>query len=255
MTHRLHLIALALVLSGALAAMAAPPAPVANSAWATGEQLDYTVKYGFLTAGTGAFRAADGDTRQGRPTYKFNFSITSSPSFFFKLNDLATSISDRQSLYTLRYEKREQHGKENKIDVTVFNHDKGSAQRTENGKAHDPITAAKYPIDVLGLIYYVRTRPLTPGQMFKVAAHDGRRDYTVEVSVKKKETITVPAGKFTCLVVEPKLRMMDGQYSKKGQMQLWLTDDARRIPVRVTMGVAFGSITCNLTKMTGVQGL
>lgn len=243
--------ALALVIGAA--AVAIPPAPVVNNAWQTGEQLTYQVKYGFFRAGTSVFAVEGEETLNGRRVVKFSSNITSSPGFFFRINDTARSFSDASSLMTYRYEKIQRGQEENSTNITVFNHGARSAQRTEDGHAHAPIPMVPNSIDVLGAIYYVRTQAMRVGQVLKFPVHDGKRDYGMEVTVRKAERITVPAGTFDCLMIEPRLRQADGTIRKKGQMTLWVTNDARKIPVQIRIQLGFGSLTASLQTMQGTR--
>src|SRR5688500_5010672 len=103
----------------------APP----NNAWACGEKLNYTVKFGPFTAGTTMFSIDEETTFGGKRVYKFRTVMTSSPRFFYKINDSATSYSEKNSLYSLRYDKVQRESDENSANVTLFNHDAGTAQR------------------------------------------------------------------------------------------------------------------------------
>jgi hypothetical protein len=47
-------------------------------------------------------------------------------------------------------------------------------------------------------------------------------------------------------VVEPILKS-EGIFKSKGRILVWLTDDARRLPVKVTSKVPIGSISVALT--------
>ena len=51
-----------------------------------------------------------------------------------------------------------------------------------------------------------------------------------------------------CLVLHP---MIDtkGMFSKRSDTQIWLTDDARRLPVQIRSKFPFGTITLRLKDM------
>ena len=86
----------------------------------------------------------------------------------------------------------------------------------------------------------------------KIPVHDGRRSYTMEVEVQKRERVRVPAGEFNCYVIEPKLQS-DGIFVKKGRLLVWMTDDKRHIPIRVRTAIPVGSVVANLESMLGVK--
>lgn len=243
----------AVLMALSLGSAAGPPEPVKNDAWAIGERLEYAVKYGPFSAGRSVFTIEGPENVGGEKAVKFTSLLLSTRGFFFKIRDSATSYSEANSLYTLRYEKDQTEGDDRSTNVTVFNHLAARAVRTEDGTPCNPITIVPYSRDVLGIIYYVRAQPLAVGKSFRVPVHDGMRDYTMEVNVRGRERVSVPAGQFDCFIVEPKLWQPDGTLKKKGQMVLWMTDDSRHIPVRIRMGIPVGSLVASLDKMAGVK--
>jgi hypothetical protein len=65
----------------------------------------------------------------------------------------------------------------------------------------------------------------------------------------KRETIKTKAGKFKCVVVEPFMRE-EGIFIQKGRkLQIWMTDDERKIPVQMRVEVFFGHVSARLAKM------
>lgn len=57
--------------------------------------------------------------------------------------------------------------------------------------------------DVLSVIYFARGLPLDVGQSVMIPGHVDRKNVPFELRVLKRETVKVPAGTFTCGVVEP----------------------------------------------------
>jgi hypothetical protein len=69
------------------------------------------------------------------------------------------------------------------------------------------------------------------------------------VRVLRREKVKTKAGRFSCLVVEPGMRE-EGIFIQKGRkLQLWLTDDDRKVPVLMQVEVFFGHVTARLAKM------
>ncbi|MCS7053231.1 MAG: DUF3108 domain-containing protein, partial [Ignavibacterium sp.] len=68
-----------------------------------------------------------------------------------------------------------------------------------------------------------------------------------------KETVTVPAGKFDCIIVEP-LVQEGGLFKHEGNIIIWLTDDELKIPVRVKTKIIVGYIDADLTGYEGLAG-
>ncbi len=101
-------------------------------------------------------------------------------------------------------------------------------------------------MDSFGSLYYVRTLPLETGQTYTMDVHSGDKIYPLVVHVLKREKAKVPAGKFNCIVVEPVLRGPGIFVSKGKKLQVWLTDDERRLPVRMRSEVFIGHVSAEL---------
>jgi hypothetical protein len=56
------------------------------------------------------------------------------------------------------------------------------------------------------------------------------------------------------VIVEPLLAEGTGLFVKEGRLKIWLTDDERRIPVRMRSKVAIGSVSADLESYTPGRG-
>jgi len=102
--------------------------------------------------------------------------------------------------------------------------------------------------DVLGGILTLRTLTIEPGQSMTVPMSDGRRAAQVK-EAQEREDVSTPAGTFKTIRYEANL--MNGVvYQRKGRVFVWVTDDARRIPVQIRLRMAFpiGTVTLQLQK-------
>ena len=61
------------------------------------------------------------------------------------------------------------------------------------------------------------------------------------------------AGTFKCLIIEP-LAREGGLFKSEGKVLLWLSDDDRKIPVKVSTKVLIGSISAELREYSGING-
>lgn len=106
--------------------------------------------------------------------------------------------------------------------------------------------------DVLGGILALRGLSIEPGQSAQVPMSDGRRAAQVKVDAQEREEVVTPAGTFKTIRYEANL--MNGVvYQRKGRAFVWVTDDARRIPVQIRLRLAFpiGTVTLQLDKDAG----
>jgi hypothetical protein len=78
---------------------------------------------------------------------------------------------------------------------------------------------------------------------------DGKKTVSAKVEVQEREQIKVPAGMFKTIRCEAFL-FNGNLYRRPGHLYVWLTDDARKLPVRIQVRLHFtiGTITLQLEK-------
>ncbi|MCH8286108.1 DUF3108 domain-containing protein, partial [candidate division KSB1 bacterium] len=101
--------------------------------------------------------------------------------------------------------------------------------------------------DVISAFYYIRTLDLKVGDVIELAHYDNDKVYDIVVEVLKKQQVRVPAGKFDCIVIEPKLKTQ-ALFKNEGKIIIYLTDDERKIPVLMVSKVFFGQVAAKLRK-------
>ena len=91
-------------------------------------------------------------------------------------------------------------------------------------------------------------RMAEPGEFTRRAFDNGKLK-NVLVSVKKEETISVPAGIFKCILVT--LSSGDGSALLKnnGQMKIWFSADNQKIPVKIEQNTNIGTMILELKKV------
>jgi len=103
--------------------------------------------------------------------------------------------------------------------------------------------------EVMGAILKLRGMTLGPGQSAQIPMSDGRRSAAVKIEAHEREDLKTPVGAFKTMRYEA--FMLNGViYTRKGRVELWLTDDARRLPVQIRLRMNFpvGTVTLQLEK-------
>ena len=99
--------------------------------------------------------------------------------------------------------------------------------------------------DVISSFYQARYLPVAPGDTVSLPVMDGREPYLLEVKVLRTEKLRTIFGKVETLVVQPLVRR-EGTFEGKRGVTLWITNDQRRIPVKLLTKVTVGSVTASL---------
>lgn len=218
------------------------------------ERLEYDISWGVIHVGTAYLQIDKIVTIDGRPAYHI-VSGAKSAAFienFYHVADLNESWFDVAGQYSRGYYKRIQEGGHffNEwiaFDVSskTFTGEKMNKKRQiqpVSGPLDGPVN------DVLSGLYLVRTMPLEPGSSQAIVVNT-KKNWNMNVKVRKREKESTDLGKFKCILVEPQLGD-DGLFvAKKGKkMLVWLTDDALRLPLILKAEIFIGSVTARLVK-------
>lgn len=233
--------------------------------WTVGEKLVFEIGYGVVKAGEATMEVAGVDTLtlSSGTVKKQAYHIVAtahSNAFvdaFYKVRDKNESWLDLEHWITHRFEQHNQEGKYILDQFVEYDWKNGWFKNTENVKGRAPKYEEgplKIPaVDTLSSLYLARAKTLTVGSEFTLDVHSGT-NWPLVVKVLRIERVKVPAGKFDCYVVEPFLRER-GIFIQKGKkMQVWLTADERKIPVKMTAEVFIGNVSAELKEIHGVPG-
>ena len=104
--------------------------------------------------------------------------------------------------------------------------------------------------DLISGVYALRLLPLAVGKEFDLAVSDSGLVYQVPVRVTGREQQKTVLGKVWCFRVEPQVFGPNRMIEREGSMIIWITDDARRIPVRSQINSPIGRIEIKLKAAT-----
>ena len=231
-----------------------PFKPVKNEAFHAGEKLEFVLKYEVVSAGSAVMKVEDGPPVDGRPTLNIT-SMAKSNSIIdkmFRVRDFNGSQIDKESLVSIHFHQNLKEGKYQVIRNTgcdYVNHlyryetiHKGKTS-TYGGKLEEPVQ------DVLSAFYLTRTLPLELGKEYVIKVFSDEKVYPLVVRVGGSiERVKVPAGKFDCIRVDPAVQGDAIFKASDGQMTLWLTNDARHMPVLLRSKVSVGAFDGELVR-------
>jgi len=171
-------------------------------------------------------------------------------SVFFPVEDRVESVLTKakppQIGLPLNFRMKVREGRHHKDKEIIFEHGKGKALCIDhmNGEK-ETVEIGGQTYDAYSSFYYVRMLPLEVGKSVFVSVLDNKKLWNIEVQVLKRERIKTVMGEVNTILINPLLKN-EGIYERKGSIYIWLTDDAKRIPVRMKTKVAIGYITATL---------
>lgn len=177
--------------------------------------------------------------------------------FNLKFRERVESIVEPATFTIQRTQILDEQGKRVRITNTTFDRSKGKMTWTSRDP-NNPDAEPRHAItdftgqlqDVLSAIYFIRTQPLKVGKTFEVFIGDGGRVYTIPVKVVERKRMKTVLGRVDVLRVNPELfgpeRLID---QEKGEFTIWITDDARHIPVGGRVKTDYGTFDIKLKRI------
>ncbi|WP_240732051.1 DUF3108 domain-containing protein [Geobacter sp. FeAm09] len=101
-------------------------------------------------------------------------------------------------------------------------------------------------LDTLSGFYYLRNRPLLAGTTETLHIYDSETYADVPVEVVRRETIRLRNFKEVNTVVVRPLQQTAGIFRHSGEILIWMTDDANKVPVKIVTSIALGTVTAEL---------
>ncbi len=212
--------------------------------FAVGEKLAYEVRYlglhcGDMTLET--FRGDDGD-------YRIVMTARTTP-FFDSIHRVRMRLEswfDPDSGSSVRYretsyEKDEVSIKEYRLDL-----EHGTVRELKDGEETDRFDIDVRPVhDPLAFIFRARDLLGIDGTPVVLNLIGSGKAAPVRVEIVDRRTTSTPSGRRPADVAVP--RTTDQLlFSRKGEMQMWLSVGAERVPYRIAFDLAFGSLKAKL---------
>jgi hypothetical protein len=232
----------------ALPASCTPTAAPAPLPFAVGERLEYSIGGKFKgglpvpISGTAVMEVLGLETVRQRPTYHINFAVKGRALALFSVNDRYESWYDARAIASLRFvEVIRNTGYTADRHYEIFP-ERRQFQRDTN----PPERTVDHPLDEGSFLYFIRTVPLEVGKTCSFPYYFKPDRNPVTVEVVRRETIRVADRDWPALLVRPTILTSErGFFSKDSEAQIWLSDDANRIILRIKSQFSLGT-TLNL---------
>lgn len=221
---------------------------IENNAFKVGEKLTFSIGWEFINAGTAILSVEEITNIEETSCYRIS-AVTNSNAFFstlYKVRDRLESYVDMNGIYPLRYIKKTYEGGYQRNFTVNFDHKNQKASIADVDSGNSEIVIPRYLQDMISSFYFVRTQSMDEGKDIQLSVFDNGRYKDVTVKVVKREHISVDAGEFDCILVKTPI----GPFNNKSDLNIWLTDDARHIPVLMKSKIVIGSVRAELESIS-----
>ena len=230
---------------------AAAPAPKKEMAvpFKVGEVLEFDIGWSsYLTAGN-----ATVTVKEKRPSYNsvaYYIVAEGRPtpllSKLYTLYYKADTLVDAYSLLPQRGSLYVEEGKRRRTKTTTFNqaaktakYEVQTATQVERNLALPAFTQ-----DALSTLYVLRSIPMKAGEKFNMPVTDAGDVYKVQMQVGAVEPVKTAIGTINALKIVPVVTATKGAPPRG--LAMWISDDARRLPVRIEAQLPVGKFTVTL---------
>ncbi len=215
------------------------------------ETLYYSIDWRLFSAGKA--RVELNATPQPRPGYQVNLHVESTGivSKLFKVDDdYSASMNSSYCAQTLQMTTQE--GNRLRETKVTFDAEAKKASYLERDRArnnaiiHSQETEIPTCVhDVVGGLFLVRTLNLEPGQSTQIPVSDGKKSVMVKVEAQAREDVKTPDGTFKTIRYEVYL-FNNVLYKRSAHVNVWVSDDRRKLPVQIRVRMTFTIGTINL---------
>ncbi len=204
--------------------------------FAVGETLQYEATLGYFPVGAATATVARTTREQGADAFVFTAVGEGGPPGFRARYEM-TSWARSDGLASLRFHRRLTQG--SKVDEERYQIVPDSGRYRQEGVPRDWVTP-RGALDELAYLYYLRTVPLEVGRSFTMSRYFKTGYNPVQVRVTGREPLALFDGRTVpCFTIQ--------LTSRGSTMSVSLTDDARRLPVQLTLPLPYGTVLLTLS--------
>lgn len=217
--------------------------PSPNLPFGVGERLSYDIAWGnFASVGKASFEVRQQGLLSGKNVFEFygEASSVGAARTLVNVNDSASSFVTVDSLLPVKTDIRLREGKRSKQTAATYDWSKKIA--TLQNSTEVPIQPGT--LDILSVFYAVRASQLKLGATYDFPFLDANhRLRKIKIRVVKQETIGGPLGARDAL----QLDVLAPEPVQGLIAQVWISNDARRLPLYFATRTRFGELRFQMT--------
>jgi Protein of unknown function (DUF3108) len=225
--------------------------PMQNRAFSTGEEVEYRVHYGFITAGEAVMRVdRNFQSYKGRPCFKMEIQGRSTGAFdkVLKIRDTWGCNFDSAYYVPQKSWRYIEEGNYKRREEVVFNQKAKEASLYTNDEKPKELKLPGIVYDMVGGYYFLRLLDydnMEVGQIITLNAMLEDKLYNFKIRYRGKERIRTKMGKMNAIYLAPIMppnQLFEGENS----IQFYISDDANRIPVKIRAELFVGAVELDI---------
>lgn len=224
-----------------------------HKAYQAGENLTYTVRYGFIPGGAGYFTIKDTLIMGNKINHvKVKGVTTGLADAIFKVRDVYESYIDVKTDIPVKAIRNIREGRYRYYDEITYDRDSSVVHTTKSSMHKVPPKI----LDVVSAFYFARSHifndQLKNGEMIELVTFFAGKVYPLRIKFRGIETISTKFGKVECYMFSP-VTEVGRAFKTEDDMQVWISRDGNRLPIRIKFNLVVGSFICELTEFKGLK--
>ena len=175
--------------------------------------------------------------------------------FNISVNDRFETLVAPHKFRTQAIVKEIEENKKHRVQTGYYAYDKREAvyrtidiNNPQNPAKDVALKLEDGAMDLLAAFYFVRMQNLPDGAVLKFPLIFDAERVDFDLLVHGREEISTDLGKFKAIKVEPKVFGRGRLMTREGEMFMWFTDDAARVPVKITAKTSNATINAELIR-------
>lgn len=174
--------------------------------------------------------------------------------WIYSLNDIVDSLVDKQNFISWKYSLIQKEKNKDIEDVQFYDRNSLNAysyyKKSKSGNVSEEKKQNEIPyygVDYFSSLFFVRGLPLNEKDHYIFPTTTRSETWLMSVKVVAKEKIKLGIGEFSTIKLEL-MTKYTGDLAKKGPIDIWLSDDDKRILLMAKAVVNIGSIKLELSE-------
>jgi hypothetical protein len=210
-----------------------------------GEELVYTLYYGFIHGGNGSITLCDTQYNDKRVYHaKVVAKSVGITDMIYKIEDIYESYFDTLTCLPYKSVRNISEGGYRDYDEVYFAQKDSSIFSKKGGTIKVPSDI----LDIVSSLFSLRSMDLDTlqkGDVLRFITFFGDEIFPFNLRYRGKEVIKTKLGKYECHRFDPVVEV-GRVFETKDDMTFWITADHNLIPLRVRMKIIIGSLYCDL---------
>ncbi|MBI4641733.1 MAG: DUF3108 domain-containing protein [Candidatus Tectomicrobia bacterium] len=233
-----------------------PESPASLLPFDEGEELTFELKWLGIRAGIAKLHVKGRKSYNGREVFHLTSQADSIGwvSTFYKVRDRVESFLDAEHLYSHYFSLDQEEGSYRGRKQIFFDQTTHRAIYIKNQRVPQEFPIPSQVLDSLSILYALRTLSLQVGTPVYLEAFDKGKSWKITVQILRKEDLELYSGEVIKTILVKPLMPFEGVFKRKGDLYIWLSDDQKKLPVKMESETTIGSILATLIDARGHGG-